>query len=158
MAEKNEPNEQAKEQYEDKAGDILRKERVTRRITVETIAKDLKLNVSYIKALEANQYDALPADPYVRVYLRSIANYLMLNPDEILKRFYRDRGITPEESRSEREEKISVSLNSPESGGGGRWVLILILVLILAALGLYAYRSGWIVPEGFESPETELIQ
>ena len=44
--------EKAADKPRDKVGDMLRKERLTRRITVETIAKDLKLNVNYIKALE----------------------------------------------------------------------------------------------------------
>ena len=63
--------EQTKQQPDkpDLVGDTLRKERITRRITVDTIAKDLKLNVKYIKALEGNDYKSLPADPYVRVYL-----------------------------------------------------------------------------------------
>ncbi len=145
MTDTNEPNEKPQEQHDDKAGDILRKERVTKRITVETIAKDLKLNVSYIKALEANQYDALPADPYVRVYLRSIANYLMLNPEKILKRFYRDRGISPESQHIEREERASINLNQKSTGGPG-WMIVLTLILALLALGYVAYRTGWIGP------------
>ncbi|MFW5774868.1 MAG: helix-turn-helix domain-containing protein [Chitinivibrionales bacterium] len=158
MTDKNEPNEQSKVQHEDRAGDILRKERVTKRITVETIAKDLKLNVAYIKALEANQYDALPADPYVRVYLRSIANYLMLNPDEILKRFYRDRGVSPESARADGEEKLSVSLNSQPTSGGLHWFLIVFLVIALAILGFFAYQSGWITPQRPDTPPTGLDQ
>ena len=86
MSEKKETDLTPPEDSKDRVGDILRKERITRRITVETIAKDLKLNVKYIKALEASEYEALPADPYVRVYLRSLAKYLTLDPEDILKK------------------------------------------------------------------------
>ena len=107
MSENNETDLNASDLSRDRVGDILRKERITRRITVETIAKDLKLNVKYIKALEASEYEALPADPYVRVYLRSLAKYLSMDSEEILKKFYTERGMSIEKETS---SKISVSM------------------------------------------------
>ncbi len=97
MSEKNETDQtNAQDASKDRVGDIIRKERITRRITVETIAKDLKLNVKYIKSLEASEYEALPADPYIRVYFRSLAKYLSLDSEEILKKFYEERGMSPD--------------------------------------------------------------
>ncbi len=144
MSENNDtnPNTRPNQQPQEKAGDILRKERVTKRITVETIAKDLKLNVNYIKALEANNYDELPADPYVRVYLRSIATYLMLDPEDILRRFYRDRGIDPNEEKEE-VEKIRISMSEKEKPSFS-WVFALIAVAVLVGLTLFANQMGWI--------------
>ncbi len=53
MSEKNETDQSnVQDTGKDRVGDIIRKERITRRITVETIAKDLKLNVKYIKSLK----------------------------------------------------------------------------------------------------------
>jgi cytoskeletal protein RodZ len=146
MSDANETNpnrEPEKQQHQqDKAGDILRKERITKRITVETIAKDLKLNVNYIKALEDNKYDELPADPYVRVYLRSIASYLMLDPDDILRRFYRDRGIDPNEEKEE-SEKIQISMTEKEKPSLA-WVFVLLAIAVLTGLTYFANRLGWI--------------
>ncbi len=53
-------------------GETLRRERQSRGISIESIAKSLRLNPLFIEALEANQYDLLPGDAYIRVYLRSI--------------------------------------------------------------------------------------
>ena len=93
MSENTEMDPHAKvEPAGDRVGDILRKERITRRIALETIAKDLKLNVKYIKSLEANDYSDLPADPYIRVYFRSIAKYLLLDPRKFLSVFTRNAG------------------------------------------------------------------
>lgn len=130
-------------------GDVLRKERVTRRINIETIARDLKLNVKYIKALESNDYSSLPADPYVRVYLKSIAKYLSLNPDDIIKRFYKERGIDIEE----RNEKSEIgNVNSGTKVGGRRislWIIVGVVITILIFISLLGKKQGWLrTPEG----------
>ena len=124
----------------DRVGDILRKERITRRITVETIAKDLKLNVKYIKALEASEYEALPADPYVRVYLRSLAKYLSLDSEEILKNSiwngheYRKRNCFQNFSKHERKEETKSPM----------LITVLILIALLAGFSFLANKKGWI--------------
>lgn len=145
MSEKN-TSEQTSvlEQQKDKVGDIIRKERVTRRITVETIAKDLKLNAKYIKALESNEYDSLPADPYVRVYLRSLAKYLSLNPEEILKKFYDERGLGSEHYKRESTAKIKVSMKDKEESRSPLLITALILIAILIGFSFFASKKGWI--------------
>jgi cytoskeletal protein RodZ len=145
MSEKN-TSEQAsvQEQQKDKVGDVIRKERVTRRITVETIAKDLKLNAKYIKALESNEYDSLPADPYVRVYLRSLAKYLSLNPEEILKKFYDERGLGSEHYKRESTAKIKVSMTEKEESRSPLLITALILIAILIGFSFFASKKGWI--------------
>jgi cytoskeletal protein RodZ len=144
MSENTESDLQAKgESTGDRVGDILRKERITRRIALETIAKDLKLNVKYIKALEANDYSGLPADPYVRVYFRSIAKYLLLDPEEILKRFYEERGIPSEAYKKDKDTKLTISL--VENKRSNRPLVIIIAVIVaLAAFSFIAKRFGWI--------------
>ena len=144
MSENTESDLQAKgESTGDRVGDILRKERITRRIALETIAKDLKLNVKYIKALEANDYSGLPADPYIRVYFRSIAKYLLLDPEEILKRFYDERGIPPEAYKKDKNSKLTISL--VENKRSNRPLVIIIAVIVgLAAFSFIAKRFGWI--------------
>lgn len=137
----------------EKAGDILRKERVTRRVALDTIAKDLKLNVTYIKALEANDYDALPAEPYVRVYLRSIATYLMLDPDEILKRYCEDRGLPPDHYERERADTLTIKVSERESSPVS-WIAVVLVIAVLAVLSYVASKAGWISATGAAETET----
>ncbi|MBD3422723.1 MAG: hypothetical protein GF398_21630 [Chitinivibrionales bacterium] len=135
--------QQRPEPSPDTLGDILRKERITKRIAVETIAKDLKLNVKYIKALEENKYRELPADPYVRVYLISIAKYLLLDPEMVLEKFYKVRGIDHESYQDESATKLDMTrveserTYKPLVGVGAA-------IVILAILSLIAGRMGWI--------------
>jgi cytoskeletal protein RodZ len=144
MAENNEPDPHAKhDSTGDRVGDILRKERITRRIALETIAKDLKLNVKYIKALEANEYNALPAEPYIRVYFRSLAKYLMLDPEEILKRFYEERGIPAQDYSKDASSKITISMVEHERPYLP-WVIIVGFIAVLAMVSFVAKKAGWI--------------
>ena len=150
----NEPTIGSSEQQKDLVGDILRKERITRRITVETIARDLKLNVKYIKALEANEYGALPADPYVRVYLKSLAKYLTLDSDEILRRFYRERGMSIEPSPRENTERIPISMKQKEESRNPLLIVAIVLIVLLALFSFIAKKQGWLVAPPPVSPLT----
>lgn len=143
------PPEQQQQQettdrHKDKVGDILHKERVTRRITLETIAKDLKLNIKYIRAIESNNFKEIPADPYIRVYLRSIASYLSLDPEEILKKFFEEKGLSELEKEVSRSERIKIDLEKDTQKKSNAWIFIVIIVIILAALSYVSKRMGWI--------------
>lgn len=148
-----ENNDQQSPEQPRTLGELLRREREAKRITVETIAKDLKLNAKYVRALEANQYDSLPAEPYVRVYLRSIAKYLLLDSEEILKRFYKEQGLTPHSSHHHTSTKLNVSRVETEKNVHPG-IIILIIAGILAALGFIAARQGWLGGPG-EAPSEQ---
>lgn len=132
------------DQKKDLVGDTLRKERITRRITVETIARDLKLNVKYIKALEANEYNALPADPYVRVYLKSLAKYLSLDSEVILREFYKERGMNVDPLSKENSSRITISVKKEKETSRTPFLTVsLIVIAILAFFGFIAKKQNW---------------
>ena len=134
----------------ERVGDILRKERITRRITIETIAKDLKLNVKFIKALEASEYESLPADPYVRVYLRSLAKYLSLDPDEILKKFYLERGMNIDQFSKDSSSKLHVSMKDKEEYRSPMLIVAIVLIVLLGGFSFLANKKGWISAPNFK--------
>ncbi len=142
MSEENEPSGQAKsEPQNERVGDILRKERITRRIALETIAKDLKLNVRYVRSLEANDYNDLPADPYIRG-LRSLAKYLLLDSEAILKKFYEERGIHDEKLRKGSDTQIAITMVEKEKKMSVKpWMIIVGVILLLALISLFANRK-----------------
>jgi cytoskeletal protein RodZ len=126
----------------EKVGDLLRKERLTRRITIETIAKDLKLNVGYVKALEASDYDSLPPDPYIRVYIRSLTKYLSLDAEIILKEFYKERGLIADDSVQTQGNKIEVKVERQDKNPAV--IFIAALIVIMAVFAFIANKKGWI--------------
>ena len=126
---------------DEKVGDLLHKERVTRRITLETISKDLKINSKYIRAIESNNYHELPAAPYIRVYIRSIATYLLLDQDEVLKRFYLERGL-PEDSEKDAPEKIKISLTKEPAHKPKSFVLLIVIIGVVGAAVVLINKFG----------------
>jgi cytoskeletal protein RodZ len=147
----------AQNEREDRVGDILRKERITRRITVETIAKDLKLNVGYIKALESSEYESLPAEPYIRVYLKSLTKYLSLDSESILQQFHRERGLGGG-NEYRKDNKIEISMRKGEEKKNPTLVIAAVLIAALALFAFMANQQGWISqPEEIAVVEAEPI-
>ncbi len=135
-------HETVHETVKEKVGEILRKERLTRRITIETISKDLKLNVNYVKALEASDYASLPPAPYIRVYIRSLTKYLSLDAESILKEFYKERGLIADDSVQIQASKIDVSVQQQDKNPAV--IVIAALIVIFAVFAFIANKKGWI--------------
>ncbi len=151
--------EQPREQASEKVGDILHRERVVKRISLETVAKDLKLNISYIKAIESSSYDQLPADPYVRVYIRSIASYLMLDPDGLIKQFMEERGISEIDDSLTDTQRIKISVAKDRNKSTLTWKILILLALLAGVVITYlGYQYKWIksAPEEEKEYLTEI--
>jgi cytoskeletal protein RodZ len=142
------PDQPKPETQAERVGDILRKERIARRVALETIAKDLKLNVTYVRSLEANDYSNLPSDPYIRVYLRSLAKYLQLDPEAILKKFYDERGIHDEKYRKGSDTQIMITMSEKEKKKEVKpWMIILAVIVALAIISFIAKKMGTGTPQ-----------
>ena len=70
-----------------KLGEYLRSEREKRQITIEQVASATKINVKLLHALESDNYDALPAKPFVRGFVANYARYIGLDPRMIVEQF-----------------------------------------------------------------------
>lgn len=68
-------------------GEYLRSEREKRHITVEQVASATKINIKLLHALESDNYDSLPAKPFVRGFVTSYTRYVGLDYREVLARF-----------------------------------------------------------------------
>lgn len=68
-------------------GQYLRKARERRQISLEEISRVTRVGIRYLEALEREAFDALPADVYVRGYLRAFARELGLDPEETMARY-----------------------------------------------------------------------
>jgi cytoskeleton protein RodZ len=63
-------------------GDILRAERERRGVTLEALAKTLKINQAHLAAIEAGRIRELPGKTYAIGFIRSYAKHFGLDPDE----------------------------------------------------------------------------
>jgi cytoskeletal protein RodZ len=139
-------------------GDILKLARESRGISIETLSKELKLNSRYLQALEANDYDQLPGDTYIRVYLRSVCVYLSLNPDEILKRFFDERGLTGVDTlRKDSSTKIDLMTVREKEKPGPTLYIVLALIAVVVAFAFFVNSRGWfsILPQDADVDDLE---
>lgn len=68
-------------------GGNLRRARMRKRLTLEQIAQTTKINVATLEALEANDFDRLPASIYTRGFLRTFAREVDLDPEEAVEQY-----------------------------------------------------------------------
>lgn len=74
-------------------GERMKKLRDERRLSLGEISKSTKIQVKYLQYLEEGTYLKLPADCYVKGFLRSYAIFMGLNELAIIKQFEREKGI-----------------------------------------------------------------
>jgi cytoskeletal protein RodZ len=70
-------------------GDQLMSARLAKGIEIEDVAHQLRIRREFLQALEDGRFDALPGATYVAGFLRSYANYLRLDGEEMV-RMYKD--------------------------------------------------------------------
>ena len=68
-------------------GHYLRSQRERKHYTIEQIASTTKINVKLLHALENEQFEILPAKPFLRGFVASYAKALSINADDVLKKF-----------------------------------------------------------------------
>ena len=144
-------------------GEHLRKERELRGIALEEVSKVTRVRLSYLHHLEGDDLTGLPADVYVRGYIRAYARFLGIDADECIER-YADQAPTaqvgPVAAFEGDLEVIAPPLpalsgsgaggssagltganslgRSESSGGGGRRMslALAIVMLVIAALAI----------------------
>jgi cytoskeletal protein RodZ len=64
-------------------GEYFRDEREKKNITIEQVSSKTKIRPDFIKALEEENYDVLPKEPFVSGFIKNYAIFLDINPEEV---------------------------------------------------------------------------
>jgi hypothetical protein len=122
-------------------GNSLHEARVRQGIDLQTAELATKVRVKYLKALEEERFDLLPAETYVKGFLRTYADFLGLDGqlyvDEYNSRFVvgDDTPLRPRRSQARPERR--------SRGFESRAVLVtLAAIAVVAALVIVAWKSG----------------
>jgi cytoskeleton protein RodZ len=128
-------------------GVALRAARTAQNLSVGEVARQLRLSVAQIEALEASAFERLPGPVFVRGFIRNYARLLHLDPDVLL------RSVAPVLPADE-ERVPAISRGEPmPAARTPRWPrYAALLVLLLVALAAYElYLAG--APEPGEAPK-----
>lgn len=120
-------------------GERFRKIRSDRRISLREVSRSTKIQVKYLEAIEEGAYDRLPAEVYVKGFLRSYATHLGVPEEAILRLYDRERNIQKnlgqvDNPRIQPSQPVRFSLSpSPK--------MIVVSLGILVAVGFFSYLS-----------------
>jgi cytoskeletal protein RodZ len=68
-------------------GEYLKRERESRRVTLEEISKSTRISRPYLEALERNDFRFFSRTDYIHGFLRGYARHIGLDPGEVIKRY-----------------------------------------------------------------------
>lgn len=117
-------------------GQLLRKARLEKGISLEDLQEVTKIRKRYLEAIEEGNFKVLPGTFYIRAFIKSYAEAVGLDPNEVL-RLYRNviPAAEPEQKAEPVRRKRSDSKNSEKWSkrltGIMLWSFVLLIVGIL---------------------------
>ncbi len=123
-------------------GEGLRREREMRGVSLEEISTTTKINMRFLRALEAEDFAKLPGGLFTRSFLRAYADYLGLEPDRVLAEYQLIATTKPEAL-----PRISVTRQPQRRKGSVARFVPLLIALPLLAAGYILYRYAHRPPE-----------
>ena len=81
--------------YEVRLGDLLRGERATLGKSLMDVQRELRINATYIAAIENCDYGAFETPSFVSGFVRSYARYLKLDQEQVYRQFCEESGFVP---------------------------------------------------------------
>ena len=125
-------------------GEQFKRERRGKKISLEDVARETKIRVSFLEAIEQDRFDLLPSGIFARNFLRAYARYLGMDEEGVVKSFVK---LSPQDE----EEKIAPSLLVVEElkRGPSLYKIVFPIILILL-LGYLLWVKGW----GFKGEST----
>jgi cytoskeletal protein RodZ len=109
-------------------GSYLKRERELRQISIAEVAQTTRIPGRILEDLESDRVEALPADVFVRGYLRAYARAVSLDEGDVLARY---------QSKPEPEAPAPLpAVYAPEPGRRFGIAIALVILLILFTLAL----------------------
>ncbi|MCX6765747.1 MAG: DUF4115 domain-containing protein [Candidatus Moranbacteria bacterium] len=122
-------------------GERMKKIRSERRLSLSEISKNTKIQAKYLEYLENGQYEKLPADVYVKGFLKSYAAYTGVSEKALIKLYEREEGIQKNIKKTDGKKeyigpiKISGLVITPR-------ILVISFVILVILVGIfYLYKE-----------------
>lgn len=74
-------------------GEKLKKLRSERRISLFEVSKHTKIQIKYLEYLEEGKYEKLPADVYVKGFLKNYGDFLIIDSGVLIRLYEKEKGI-----------------------------------------------------------------
>ena len=131
-------------------GERLRQEREQRNVALEDIARETKINLRYLDALEREDFRFLPGGAFDKGYVRSYAQFLRIDPEPLLQAFelvrHGESAADPTTTMQHAADAVSERLaaghyrGNTQSGSRAPLVWIVVAVIVLGGGGWAAVK------------------
>ncbi|WP_025690269.1 helix-turn-helix domain-containing protein [Paenibacillus zanthoxyli] len=124
-------------------GRQLKEARLQKGMSLDDVQEVTKIRKKYLEAIETGDYKVLPGSFYVRAFIKTYAEAVGVNPDELIQ----EPGSVPvpKEEPSTMETVLQKRSRRPETERNAKWLPTLLMwifpVLIIAVI--YMYASNW---------------
>ncbi|ALP34969.1 XRE family transcriptional regulator [Paenibacillus sp. IHB B 3084] len=134
-------------------GQQLKEARLQKGLSLDDVQEMTKIRKRYLEAIETGDYKVLPGSFYVRAFIKTYAETVGLNPDEILEGH---KSNVPEPEPEAVMEPVTQKRSSrPASIGNLKWLptalMWLFLVLIVGVIYAYWVSNNHTAPKTAEN-------
>lgn len=138
-------------------GEFLYRQRKDKKLEIDEIASNTKIPAKTLRAMEADDYTVLPPDAFARGFYTLYANFLGLDSDELIVRYEKERGLTPDPLATPPPQQSGVSSLAAKPYLPDGSFLGMSVVLIVIAIGLLCWHFSW-NPATFLSEKLRSLQ
>ena len=121
-------------------GELLRAERLARDLSVEDVARQLRLAVRQVTALEEDDYGKFPGETFVRGFIRNYAKLLQMDAAPLLQKL--GQSLPPTGPQSITYQSEGVPFPSKQKHGSRNVIIAGVTVLALSLLVYEIYRAN----------------
>jgi cytoskeletal protein RodZ len=126
--------------FKESLGKYLKRERELRQISLEEVAEGTKIAIYRLRTMEADRWEKLPAEIFVKGFIKSYAEFIGLVPEDVILRYQEIRAA--DESLDEPTEpaykplfnyvnKVSLFNRDLISAAAALFLILLLLVLAI---------------------------
>ncbi|SDA24877.1 cytoskeleton protein RodZ [Nitrosospira sp. Nsp18] len=121
-------------------GELLRAERLARGLSIEDVARQLRLAVRQVTALEEDDYDKLAGGTFARGFVRNYAKLLQIDAAPLLQQL--DQSLPPSAPQTITYQTEGVPFPSKQKSGTRNLIVAGVIILALLLLIYEIYRGN----------------
>ncbi|MFD1135285.1 RodZ domain-containing protein [Paenibacillus urinalis] len=120
-------------------GQQLKEARLQKGLSLDDVQEMTKIRKRYLEAIESGDYKVLPGSFYVRAFIKTYAETVGLNPEELLEGHKKD--VPAPEQEATMEPVMQKRSSRPQAERNNKWLSIVLpwtfLALILVLIYIY---------------------
>jgi cytoskeletal protein RodZ len=119
----------------DTIGEILKRAREARKLSIEDVNRETKISVNVIRALEQDDMDSFASETYLKGFLKNYAIYLGLDANKLWGMLSRQHGKVPDVTGTFWDIEEAVREEKLKSPRLVQRIVIPLLVILILVLG-----------------------